>query len=215
MYFLQNSSVFYLRVKTHAPKNWIIIFQKNIYILEVRGANPALLLAPAEGLGPSNPAGGRSGPAMGLRPPALEWKWTLQDVAISLVPILATKQFMAPLASNLIMSGRSIRLFRPLKHKNPSTGDDFINNSGIIFLVPILANKETLAPLAPSPIIWGRSLQSFRHLECQNPSIISDSIGSPRWLRKMQKWVRSRKEEESYSYRRGWSIFLGNWNMQW
>ena len=72
--FPSNSSVFYLRVKTHAPKNWIIIFQKNIYILEVRGANPALLLAPAEGLGPSNPVGGRSGPAMGLWPPALELK---------------------------------------------------------------------------------------------------------------------------------------------
>ena len=75
------------------------------------------------------------------------------------------------------MSGRLIQLFRPLKHKNPSTGDDFINSSGIIFLVPILANKETLAPLAPGPIIWGRSLRSFRHLECQNLSIISDSIG--------------------------------------
>ena len=132
MYFLQNSSVFYLRVKTHAPKNWIIIFQKNIYILEVRGANPALLLAPAEGLGPSNPAGGRLGPAMGLWPPALEWKWTLQDVAISLVPILATKQFMALLASNPIMLEKLIQLFRHLKHQNPSTSDDFINSSGII-----------------------------------------------------------------------------------
>ena len=55
------------------------------------------------------------------------------------------------------------------------------------FLVPILATKEALAPLAHGPIIWGRLIQSFRHLECQNLSIISDSIGSPRWLQKMQK----------------------------
>ena len=48
---------------------------------KVRGANAPLLLAPAEGLGPSGPtggplgpAGGPSGPAVGLRPPALELK---------------------------------------------------------------------------------------------------------------------------------------------
>ena len=54
----------------------------------MRGANAPLLLAPAEGLGPSGPpggpsgptggplgpAGGPSGPAVGLRPPALELK---------------------------------------------------------------------------------------------------------------------------------------------
>ena len=116
---------------------------------------------------------------------------------------------MAPLASNLIMSGRSIWSFRPLKHKNPSTGDDFINNSGIIFLVPILANKETLAPLAPGLIIWGRSLRSFRHLQCQNPSIISDSIGRARMVQQFwnegarSEWIRL--EELEYSWLRVWN----------
>ena len=50
------------------------LFTKNIYNLfctfvrrEVPGANAPLLLAPAEGLGPS-------GPAVGLWPPALELK---------------------------------------------------------------------------------------------------------------------------------------------
>ena len=34
-----------------------------------------------------------------------------------------------------------------------STGDDFIDSSGIIFLVPFLATKETLVPLANDPIM--------------------------------------------------------------
>ena len=34
-----------------------------------------------------------------------------------------------------------------------STGDNFIDSSGIIFLVPFLATKETLAPLANDPIM--------------------------------------------------------------
>jgi len=34
-----------------------------------------------------------------------------------------------------------------------STGDDFIDTSGIIFLVPFLATKEKLAPLANDPIM--------------------------------------------------------------
>ena len=42
--------------------------------LEVWGANVPLLLAPAEGLCPSGPSGGPLGPAVGLRPPALELK---------------------------------------------------------------------------------------------------------------------------------------------
>ena len=43
-------------------------------LLEVRGATAPLLLAPAEGLGPSGPTRGPLGPAVGLRPPALELK---------------------------------------------------------------------------------------------------------------------------------------------
>ena len=113
---------------------------------------------------------------------------------------MATRDAIAPLTNDPIMLGRSIQSFRQLKHQNPSTGDDFINCRGINFLVLILATKESLAPLAYGPNIYGRSLRSFRHLECKNPSIISDSIGSPRWLREM---VKKSKEEESYSYRSG------------
>ena len=112
------------------------------------------------------------------------------------------------LENDSIILGGLIGLFRHLKHKNLSTGDDFINSSGLIFLVPILANKETLALLAPGPIIWRRSLWSFRHLECQNPSIISDSIGIPKWLQKNAKKSEQEeeyeKEQESYSYIRGY-----------
>ena len=53
----------------------LLYFKKNIYILEVWGANPPLLLAPAEGLGPSDPAGGRSGPGVGLWPQTLQLKF--------------------------------------------------------------------------------------------------------------------------------------------
>ena len=121
----------------------LLYFKKKNYILKVWGSNPPLLLAPAEGLGPSDPAGGCSGPAMGLWPPALEWKWTLQDVAISLVPILATKQFMALVASNLIMSGRSIRLFRPLNHKKNIVKPSILVELTWKFLTIILENYST------------------------------------------------------------------------
>ena len=64
-----------------------------------------------------------------------------------------------------------------------STGNDYINSSGIIFLVPFLATKEALAPLANNPIMLGRSIWSFGHLECQNPSII-DVMGHCSRIRK-------------------------------
>ena len=54
------------------------------------------------------------------------------------------------------------------------------------------ATREAVLLLANDPIMSGRSIQSFRHLECQNPSIILDSIGIPRWLWKMGKWVSRR-----------------------
>ena len=69
-----------------------------------------------------------------------------------------------PLAKDLIMSGTSIQSFRQLKHQNLSTGDDFINGSGIIFLIQFLATKEAFAPHTNVPIMSGRSIQSFRHL---------------------------------------------------
>ena len=55
-----------------------------------------------------------------------------------------------------------------------STGDDFIDGSGIICLVPFLATKEALAPLASDLIMSERSIRSFRQLEWQNPSTSSD-----------------------------------------
>ena len=50
-----------------------------------------------------------------------------------LVPFLATREAVASLENDPIMLGTSIQLFRHLKHQNPSTGDDFIYSSGIIF----------------------------------------------------------------------------------
>ena len=43
--------------------------------------------------------------------------------------------------------------------RHVSTGDDFIDSSGIIFLVPFLATKETLAPLANDPIMFESNAQ--------------------------------------------------------
>ena len=85
-------------------------------------------------------------------------------MARSLVPILATRELVVPLANNPIMRGRSIQLFRHLKYQNLSTGDDFIHCSGMIFLVPFLANTEAVVPLAKDPIMLGRLIQSFGHL---------------------------------------------------
>ena len=67
---------------------------------------------------------------------------TKQDVARSLVPILATRELVAPLATNPIMSERLILLLRHLKHQNMSTSDDFIDSSGKIFLVQFFATKN-------------------------------------------------------------------------
>ena len=69
-------------------------------------------------------------------------------MAIFLVPFLATREAVVPLAKDLIISGTLIWSFRHLKHQNLSTGDDFIYSSGIIFLVPFLATREAVAPFA-------------------------------------------------------------------
>ena len=80
-------------------------------------------------------------------------------MARSLVQILATRELVASLANNLIMSGKLLQSFRHQKHQNLSTGDDFINSCGMIFLVPFLAIKEVLAVLASDPIMSERSIQ--------------------------------------------------------
>ena len=82
------------------------------------------------------------------------------------------------LANDTIMSGTSIQSFRHLKHQNPSTSDDFIHSSGIIFLVPFLATREVVAPLANDPVMSERSIWSFRHLKHQNLSTGDDFIYS-------------------------------------
>ena len=50
-----------------------------------------------------------------------------------LVQFLATREAVAPLANDPIMSGRLILSFKHLEHQNLSTGDDFIQSSGLIF----------------------------------------------------------------------------------
>ena len=94
-----------------------------------------------------------------------------------------------PPANEAIMLGTLIQLFRHLKHQNPSTGDDFIYISGIIFLVPFLATKEAVPPLTNDPILWGRSIQLFRHLKNQNLSIMSDSIGRAKMAKQFNSWM--------------------------
>ena len=89
-------------------------------------------------------------------------------MAIFLVPFLATREAVVPLAKDLIISGTLIWSFRHLKHQNLSTGDDFIYSSG--FVVPFLATMEVVALLANDLIMLGTSIRSFRHLEHQNPS---------------------------------------------
>ena len=84
---------------------------------------------------------------------------------------------MALLANDPIISGRSIWSFRHLKHKNLSTGDDFIYSSGIIFLVPFLSTREAVVLLANDLIMSGTLIWSLRHLKHQNPPIISEDIG--------------------------------------
>ena len=46
-----------------------------------------------------------------------------------LVPLLATKEALAPLASDLIMLARSIWSFRHLEHQTPSISSDFIGRN--------------------------------------------------------------------------------------
>ena len=77
-------------------------------------------------------------------------------MARCLVPILATLGAVVPLENDPIMSGRLIRSFRYLKHRNLSTGDYFIYSSGIICLVPFLATMEAVALLANDPILLDR-----------------------------------------------------------
>ena len=63
-------------------------------------------------------------------------------MAKSLAPILATRELVALLVNDPIMSGRSIRSSKHLKHQNLSTCDDFMDDSGIIFLVLFLGYQR-------------------------------------------------------------------------
>jgi len=101
-------------------------------------------------------------------------------MARSLVLLLATRELVAPLASDPIIRGRWIRSFRHLKHQNLSIGNDFISSSGKNVLVPFLATKEALASLTNVPIMLERSTWLCSHHKCQNLSIILDSIDSAR-----------------------------------
>ena len=59
-----------------------------------------------------------------------------------------------PLDNDPVMLGRLIPSFRHLKHQNLSTGDDFIDCSGINFLVPFLATREAVALLSDILSCW-------------------------------------------------------------
>ena len=54
---------------------------------------------------------------------------TEEDVARSLVPILVTRELVAPLENDPIMSGRLIWSFRHLEHQNPSIISDSIDSA--------------------------------------------------------------------------------------
>ena len=99
-----------------------------------------------------------------------------------LVPCLATREVVAPPANDPIMSGRSKQLFRHPEHQNLSTGDDFVQSSGIIFLVPFLATRDLLVLIANDPIMSGRLIRSCRYLEYQNLSISLDFIDISTWF---------------------------------
>ena len=92
------------------------------------------------------------------------------------VPLLATREAVALLSNDHIMSERSIRSFRHLKHQNLSTSDDFIHRSGIFCLDLFSATKEVLALLANDLIMSGTSIWSFRHLKHQNMLTSDDFI---------------------------------------
>ena len=76
--------------------------------------------------------------------PLFQIQKTKQDVARSLVPILASTELVAPIANNPIILGRSIPLLKDLKDQNLCTCDDFIDRSGIIFLVPFLVTMDAM-----------------------------------------------------------------------
>ena len=87
---------------------------------------------------------------------------------------------------------------RAIYVRHVSTGDDFIECSGIIFLVPFLATKEALAPLTNDPIMQRRSIRSFRHIECQNLAIISDIMVNP--IQILNKLIKRNSQEIKINY---------------
>ena len=88
---------------------------------------------------------------------------TKQDVARSLVPILATRELVAPLANDHTILGKSIWSF---EHKIRLLFQIILTAQDVArSLVPILATKEALAPLANNPFISGRSIWWFQHLK--------------------------------------------------
>ena len=72
----------------------------------------------------------------------------------------------------------SRQLFRHLKHKYLSTGDDSIYSSRIICLVLFFTTREAVVPLANYSNMLDRLIWSIRHLGHQNTSIISDFLDS-------------------------------------
>jgi len=65
----------------------------------------------------------------------------IQTAEIFSVPFLATREAVAPLANDPIISSRLIQLFRHLKHQNLSTVEYFIYSSGISCLVDFFCHQ--------------------------------------------------------------------------
>ena len=74
---------------------------------------------------------------------------------------MATREAVALVANDPIISGTFIQSFRQFENQNPSS------NSWDNFLVPFLATREVVVPLENNPIISGTSIWLFRHLEHQ------------------------------------------------
>ena len=86
------------------------------------------------------------------------------SVIISLVQILATREWVVPLKIDPIMLATLIWLFRHLKHQDPSS------NGWDTFYVSFIASSGAVVLLPNDPIMLGTVIRLFRHLEHQNLS---------------------------------------------
>ena len=96
----------------------------------------------------------------------------------TLVQILATKELVAPLARDPIISVRSIWSISHLKCQKIFTGDDFFHSSEIIFLVPFWPPRRHWCHLQ---MILSCRGDQYGHLDIFNTKIYP-LLGNYRWL---------------------------------